>query len=162
MNELLAAILAIVLQHPTMPAGMSHQEHLRQLQKDADLKKRGALAMGFDQDKTTHHFRTSPSGGSIEVSVKDAADDASRAAIRSHLAEIARAFAAGDFKKPFQTHAEVPPGVPEMQRLKEAIEYRYVQTPRGGLVRITARDAAALAAVHAFLEYQSKEHGHGG
>jgi hypothetical protein len=162
MNELLAAILAIVLQHPTMPAGMSHQEHLRQLQKDAELRKRGALAMGFDQDKTTHHFRTSPSGGSIEVSVKDAADEASRAAIRSHLDEIARAFAAGDFKKPFQTHAEVPPGVPEMQRLKEAIEYRYVQTPRGGLVRITTRDAAALAAVHAFLEYQSKEHGHGG
>jgi len=51
MNELFAAILALLLQHPAMPAGMSHQEHLRQLQKDAELKKRGALSMGFDQDK---------------------------------------------------------------------------------------------------------------
>jgi hypothetical protein len=161
MNELLAAILALLLQHPAMPAGMSHQEHLRQLQKDAELKKRGALSMGFDQDKTTHHFRTSATGGSIEVAVNDAADDVSRAAVRSHLREIARAFAAGDFKKPFETHAEVPPGVPEMQRLKGAIRYQYVETPRGGLVRITTRDPAALAAVRAFLEYQAKEHGHG-
>lgn len=36
-------------QHPTMPAGMSHEEHLRQMQKDEELKHRGGLAMGFDQ-----------------------------------------------------------------------------------------------------------------
>jgi hypothetical protein len=160
MKELLAAILALALQHPTMPAGMSHEEHLKQLQKDAELKRRGALAMGFDQDKTTHHFRISPSGGSIEVEVNDAADDTSRTQIRAHLAEIAKAFAGGDFQKPFQTHAEVPPGVPAMQRLKSAIRYEYADTPRGGAVRITTKDPDALAAVRAFLEYQAKEHNH--
>jgi hypothetical protein len=126
------------------------------------LKKRGALAMGFDQDKTTHHFRTSPAGGSIEVAVNDAADEQSRARIRSHLAEIAKAFAAGDFEKPFQTHAEVPPGVPEKQRLKTAIRYQYADTPRGGVVRISTEDPEALTAVRAFLEYQAKEHKHAG
>src|SRR5829696_3298758 len=132
MNELFAAILAFALQHPAMPAGMSDEEHVKQMQRDADLKRRGALAMGFDQDKTTHHFRISGSGGSIEVEVVDAADDATRAQIRSHLKEIAKAFAAGDFAKPFQTHAEVPPGVAEMQRLKNTIRYDYAETPRGG------------------------------
>jgi hypothetical protein len=106
MKELLAAVLTLALQHPTMPAGMSHEEHLKQMA----LKARGALAMGFDQDKTVHRFPSSATGGSIEVEVKDPADSVSRDQIRTHLKEIAGAFAKGDFAKPFQTHAEVPSG----------------------------------------------------
>ena len=60
MMNVLAAVLAFALQHPTMPAGMSHEEHLEQMAKDAELKKRGTLAMGFDQDKTAHHSRPPP------------------------------------------------------------------------------------------------------
>ena len=121
MEYLLSVVLAFALQHPTMPAGMSHEEHLKQMAKDAEMKKRGTLAMGFDQDKTAHHFLTSATGGSIEVEVKDPADSASRDQVRSHLREIAGSFAKGDFAKPFQTHAEVPPGVPAMERLKSAL-----------------------------------------
>jgi hypothetical protein len=40
-------------EHPPMPAGMSHAQHLERM-KDDELKKRGAAAMGFDQDKTSH------------------------------------------------------------------------------------------------------------
>ncbi len=161
MKHLLAAMLFVASQHQTMPAGMSHEEHLAQMAKDAALKARGALAMGFDQDATEHHFPTSASGGSIEVEVKDAADSASREQIRRHLKEIAGAFAKGDFAKPFQTHAEVPPGVPAMEGLKGVIRYKYEETPRGGLVRISTSDPEALKAVHEFLDYQGREH-HGG
>ena len=161
MKHLLAAMLFVASQHQTMPAGMSHDEHLARMAKEAALKSRGSLAMGFDQDTTEHQFRTSASGGSIEVEVKDAADLASREQIRSHLKEIAGAFAKGDFAKPFQTHAEVPPGVPAMERLKCVIRYRYEETPRGGLVRISTSDPEALKAVHEFLDYQGREH-HGG
>jgi hypothetical protein len=156
--QLLTLVLALVLQHPTMPAGMSHEEHMKQMQKEADLKRHGGMAMGFDQDKTVHHFPVSASGGSIEVDVTDLKDDVSRAAIRTHLKEIAAAFANGDFDKPFRTHGEVPPGVPEMQRLKAAIAYKYEETPRGAAVRITTSDEAALRAVHEFLGYQGREH----
>lgn len=162
MNQFLAFALVLGLQHPGMPAGMTHEQHMKQMQKDAELKKRGAIAMGFDQDKTTHHFRATPAGGSIEVGVKDAADARSRDQIRSHLKKIADAFAKGDFAKPFQTHAEVPPGVPAMQRLKAAIRYKYEETPDGGVVRIITADPDALKAVHEFLAYQGREHGHGG
>ena len=161
MDVAIAAILTFLLQHPAMPAGMSHEQHMKQMQKDAELKQRGALAMGFDQDKTTHHFRATAAGGSIEVAVKDAADARSRDQIRGHLKEIAEAFAKGDFAKPFQTHAEVPPGVPAMQRLKAVIRYKYEETPDGGAVRITTSDPDALKAVHEFLAYQGREH-HGG
>jgi len=158
MMKLIAAVLAFALQHPSMPAGMSHEDHLKQMAKEDELKKRGALAMGFDQDKTAHHFRTSATGGSIEVEVKDPADSGSRDQVRTHLKAIAAAFGKGDFAKPFQTHAEVPPGVPSMERLKKEIHYKYENTPRGGMVRISTSNPEALTAIHEFLDYQAREH----
>jgi hypothetical protein len=160
MNLLIPFVAALLLtaQHPQMPAGMSHEEHLKQMQKDEALKQRGAEAMGFDQDATTHHFKLSPTGGSIEVTVKDQADAPTITAVRSHLQSIAAEFAAGRFDKPFQTHGEVPPGVPEMQRNKQSIRYRYEDLPHGGAVRIETKDTHLLDAVHAFLRYQITEH----
>ena len=155
--QLLALVLSLVLQHTAMPAGMTHEEHLKQM-KDAELNRRGAAAMGFDQHTTVHHFPSTATGGAIEVEVTDPADETSLRAVRAHLQEIALAFANGDFDKPFQTHAEVPPGVPDMQRLKGSITYKYEETARGGAVRITTLDETALRAVHKFLEYQGREH----
>jgi hypothetical protein len=154
----LTAALLLLSQHPSMPAGMSHEEHLKQMQKEEELKTRGGQAMGFDQDATTHHFKLAPSGGSIEVTVKDAKDEAVIAAVRTHLRSIAADFALGAFDKPFQTHGEVPPGVPEMQKSRQRIAFRYEDVPQGGAVRIDTRDARALDAVHAFLRYQIAEH----
>lgn len=148
-------------QHSQMPAGMTHDEHLKQMQKDADLKKRGAQAMGFDQDKAAHHFRLTESGGVIEVQAKDAADRATRDQIRKHLKGIAEEFSNGVFDKPVATHAEVPPGVAEMQRLKGAISYAFEETSTGARVRIRTTDARAVRAVHEFLRYQIKEHATG-
>jgi phage-related baseplate assembly protein len=148
-------------QHSQMPAGMTHEQHQAQMKKDADLKKRGAEAMGFDQEKATHHFRLSASGGVIDVNVNDPADSASRAQIRSHLEQIAREFRQGVFDKPFATHAERPPGVEVMARLKAAITYTVEETPTGAIVRIrTSRDEGRRA-VHDFLRYQIKEHATG-
>jgi hypothetical protein len=45
-----------------------------------------------------------------------------------------------------------------MTRLKDRIPYQYEETPLGGRVRIVTRDAAALAAVHAFLHFQIEDH----
>jgi hypothetical protein len=159
--SVVAFALLLAPQHPSMPKGMSHEEHLKQMEKDEALKKRGAEAMGFDQDATTHHFKLAPFGGSIEITVKNEQDDAVIAAVRSHLRSIAADFARADFDKPFQTHWEVPPGVPEMQKSRQKITYRYRDLPQGGAVRIDTKDARALDAVHAFLRYQITEHGTG-
>ncbi len=98
--SVLAAALLLATQHPTMPKGMSHEEHLKQMEKDEALKKRGAEAVGFDQNATTHHFQLAPAGGSIEVTVKKEEDDEVIAAVRSHLRSIAADFARGAFDKP--------------------------------------------------------------
>jgi hypothetical protein len=158
MISFLAAALLLAGQHPQMPAGTSHEEHLKQMRKDEALKKRGADAMGFDQDATTHHFRLAATGGSIEITVKDKADETMIAAVRTHLRSIATEFAAGHFDKPFQTHGEIPPGVAEMQKLMANITYRYEDLLQGGAVRIETKDARSLDAVHAFLRYQISEH----
>ena len=153
-----AATLLFGAQHPEMPAGMSHEDHIKQMEKTDALKTRGAEAMGFDQDATTHHFRLSRTGGSIEVIVNDPSDIATIAAVRSHLRSIATEFAEGRFEKPFQTHGEVPPGVAEMQASKQKITYRYEDLPQAGAVRISTEDAVLVNAIHAFLRYQITEH----
>ena len=91
-----AAVSAVVL---TVSAAKAVQH--------GELKRRGDAAMGFDQDKTTHHFKITSGGGVIQVEANDPADRVSRDAIRVHLSEISKAFARGDFEKPFATHAEV-------------------------------------------------------
>jgi hypothetical protein len=155
---ILSAPHAAQTAHPAMPAGMTHEEHLAQMQKDAELKRRGDRAMGFDQDRATHHFTLTARGGTIQVEAGDPSDETTRAAIRSHLREIARAFAAGDFSAPVATHAETPPGVSEMRHRPGALTYSYEETANGARVVIASTSGRAVRAVHEFLRYQIREH----
>ena len=144
------AILAIALTAPVAARQMQHDKMA--------MDHRGSQAMGWDQSKATHTFAPSSDGGSIEVVANDAADKATIAAIRTHLAEIAKSFKAGDFDKPAFIHAQTPPGVDAMKRLKGDISYRYEETPKGGKVTIATKNAEASDAVHAFLKFQQDEH----
>jgi len=157
--DLSTIVLALALaQHPAMPAGMSHEEHRKQMARDAELKKRGEAAMGFDQDATTHHFLITDDGGVIQVTVNDQRDTVNRDAIRSHLERIAQEFSAGVFDSPLATHGEVPPGVAALQQRKGWVIYRYEAIDGGARVRIVASDPEAVAAVKEFLRYQIREH----
>lgn len=158
MTHALILMITLVAQHPQMPPGMTHEEHLAQMKKDEELNKRGAAAMGFDQYRTTHHFRLTADGGVIEVAVNEASDVANRNAIRSHLKEIAGEFGRGDFAKPLATHGEIPPGVEAMRRLSQTIAFRYEDRANGGRIVIRTADREAKAAIHDFLRYQIREH----
>jgi hypothetical protein len=125
---------------------------------DNSLNTRGEHVMGFSQDKTSHHFELTKTGGTIQVTVKDAADVAIRDHIRVHLQHIAKSFAAGDFEDPMEVHAEVPPGVPVMKERKAKISYRYESIEQGGRVVIGTQDPEALGGVHDYLRYQIREH----
>lgn len=114
--------------------------------------------MGFDQDKTTHHFYLYADGGAIDVSANDAADAQNRDAVRSHLPHIAMMFGSGDFTAPMLVHSTDVPGTKDMTVLKDKIAFKYVETPKGGRVNITTTDAAALEAVYTFLRFQIADH----
>jgi hypothetical protein len=116
-------------------------------------------AMGFDMDKTVHHFYLYEDGGAIDVSVTDKKDTANRDAIRMHLSHITQMFGQGDFDMPMMVH-ETPamPGIEDLAKMKDKIKYAYVETPTGGRVDIVTTDKDALAAAHAFLKYQIEDH----
>jgi hypothetical protein len=124
----------------------------------AKVDERGDAVMGFDHDRTTHHFRLAADGGAIEVTAKDSGDLESRSAIRGHLAHIAKMFAAGNYQAPMLVHDRVPPGVPVMTARKSKISWKYEELPDGARVSATTRDATALSAVHEFLRFQIEDH----
>ena len=150
---LLGAILttSVFAQHEPS----EHERHM------ADVKRHGTEAMGFDQDKTSHHFRLYKDGGAVEVRANDAADTASTEHIRAHLQEQATKFAAGDFSAPQRTHGQLPPGAATMKKLRSRIHYEYQPLDGGGRLRITTKDHEALAAVHDFLRFQIEDHATG-
>jgi hypothetical protein len=138
-------IVAMVLVGATGIADVQHPSHARQ-------------GMGFDQEKTTHHFLIEQNGGTIEVTAKDATDTTSVEQIRPHLRHIAAAFSKGDFALPMFVHGEEPPGVPALKQHQKALTYKYEELPRGGRVVVRTADKAALSALHSFLRYQIREH----
>jgi hypothetical protein len=120
---------------------------------------RGAMVMGFDQEKTAHHFYLYPDGGAIDIAVKQPPDRQNVEAIRTHLPHIATMFGDGNFSAPMLVHdtANVP-GIQVLAARKERVRYTYAETPRGGRVEIVTTDPEALAALHMFLKYQIAEH----
>jgi hypothetical protein len=125
---------------------------------NADVEKHGDEAMGFPHDKTTHHFRLLPDGGSIEVTVNDAKDVDNLQSIRMHLKHITTMFAEGNFSIPMFVHSEIPSGVTEMKDRKGDIAYSFEELATGGRVRIVTRNRDALNAVHDFIIFQIQDH----
>lgn len=121
------------------------------------LQDRGKRAMGVDQYTSTHRFEALPDGGRIELQ-RDVDDSAGAATIRSHLREIARAFASGDFSTPAVVHMQEVPGVKVMTARRGEISYTYHDLPRGGEVRIQTKNPEALTAIREFLAFQRADH----
>jgi hypothetical protein len=132
--------------------GPAHGDHA------AGVDRRHDDATGVGHADSVHHFTLTERGGVIRLEVRDAADTTGRDRIRTHLASIAEQFAQGRFDVPTTIHDRVPPGVPEMRRLKASIRYAYEPTANGGRVLITTGDTKARAAIHAFLRFQIDDH----
>jgi hypothetical protein len=114
--------------------------------------------MGFSQTATSHHFLMKADGGVVQVEAHRSNDVENRGAIRMHLLHITQAFSNGDFDIPMLVHDVLPPGVPEMRRLRDKIQYSFEETAWGGRVSISTADKGALAAIHKFLRFQIEEH----
>jgi hypothetical protein len=148
----LTGALLIRGQQPQKPDSSMTQQQME------EMNKRGDKAMGFDHLKTTHHFLLAKDGGSIQVEANEAKDKQSRDQIRQHLRHIAMMFSDGNLDVPMLVHSQTPPGAEVMQKLKAEISYKYEETERGALIRISTGNADALQAVYEFLRFQIKEH----
>jgi hypothetical protein len=123
----------------------------------AALQARGRAAMGVDQYTSVHKFEALPDGGSIELQ-RDRDDADGIATIRTHLADIAKAFSAGDFSTPAFVHMQQVPGAAVMAARRANITYTMTPLPRGGMLRLTTTDPVALAAIAEFMAFQRMDH----
>lgn len=124
----------------------------------AAMQTRGEHVMGVNQYSSAHVFEDLPDGGRVVLERVEAADTADIEKIRAHMREIAAAFTAGDFAKPFEVHGQMVPGTDVLAQKRSAIHYKVSDLPRGGEVRITTTDQAAIAAIHEFLAFQRGAH----
>jgi hypothetical protein len=122
------------------------------------MQDRGRAVMGVDQYTSAHVFEDLADGGRVVLDREDGTDSVGIAAVRQHMRDIAAAFRAADFTKPFQVHAEDVPGTRVLAARRAALTYEAVDRPRGAEVRIRTTDSAAVAAVHAFLAFQRTAH----
>ena len=122
------------------------------------MQARGQMVMGVDQYASAHVFEDLEDGGRIVLDADSASDTAGITAIRHHMRDIAAAFRAGDFARPFAVHAQVVPGTDMMTARRTRITYEASDRPRGAEVRIRTLDATAVAAIHAFLAFQRTTH----
>ena len=106
----------------------------------APSQDRAHQGMGFDQQKTTHHFLIEKAGGTIEVTAKDPDDKVSTDEVRTHLRHIASMFADGDFSVPMFVHNTAPPGVSVMKARRAQMTFRYEEAGAGGKVVIRTDD----------------------
>jgi len=127
-------------------------------QHHAGVVQRGDHVMGFSHEETVHHFRLTQDGGTIEAVATNPSDAASREQIRAHLEHIAQMFHHGNFNAPMLIHAQTPPGVPTMKKLRKDIRYDVKDTPNGAQVKISSRNPQAIAAIHDFLKFQIQDH----
>ncbi len=154
--KLAITVMIVVL---TLPAYRQQKDApASQSGQHSEMEKRGDHAMGFSDEKTTHHFLLFKDGGAIEVQANDPADKTSRDEIRMHLSHIAEMFAEGNLNVPMFIHGTTPPGAPVMEKLHDQIHYKFQETDAGALVRIRTADKQALKAVHEFLRFQIAEH----
>jgi hypothetical protein len=124
----------------------------------AAVQARGATVMGVSQTASTHVFEDLPDGGRIVYTANAANDTAAVHAIQAHLRDIAGAFAKGDFSQPAQVHGREVPGTAALAARNATVRYLVADRPDGGELRIVTNDAATLAAVRDFLQFQRTDH----
>jgi len=124
----------------------------------ASMQARGEHVMGVNQFTSAHIFEDLSDGGRVVLDRDDPSDSAGIATVRAHMRDIAAAFRAGDFAKPFEVHAQTVPGTGVMTARRDKISYEVNDRPRGGEVRIRSDDPQAIAAIHEFLAFQRNAH----
>src|SRR5256886_13435202 len=97
----------------------------------AAMQARGQMVMGVDQYASAHVFEDLEDGGRIVLDADGASDTAGIATIRHHMRDIATAFRAGDFARPFEVHAQVVPGTSVTAARRTKITYEPSDRPWG-------------------------------
>ncbi len=120
---------------------------------------KGSTVMPFDQERTTHVFRSTGTGGVQRVVAQGADASDQIPLIRSHLRTEAKRFAVGDFRDPMAIHGATMPGVAALRRNFADIDVAYAAIPNGASITYTTSDPKLVAALHEWFDAQLMDHG---
>jgi len=127
--------------------------------RQEEIAEAGAQVMPFDLEKTTHIFEKTETGGVQQVVADDPNDADQIVLIREHLAEEATAFQRGDLSDPADIHGEEMPGLKDLEAGANEIDIRYADLPDGARITYESDDPALVAALHAWFDAQTSDHG---
>jgi hypothetical protein len=122
------------------------------------MMERGDIAMGFNQNKITHHFVVTPDGGKIIITALNGSDKQSIDEIKNHTLDIQKEFSEGNFTKPFFIHAQEVPGIKVMSEKKDLIKYNIRDLNNGSSLQLTTNDKELIDAITQFMDFQARQH----
>jgi hypothetical protein len=124
-----------------------------------EVEARGARVMPFDQERTTHVFRNTATGGVQRVVTKAAHDARQLRLVRAHLRTEAARFTRGDFTDPMAIHGMEMPGLATLRRGAARVTVEYSDLPRGAQIDYRTAEPALVAALHEWFDAQLMDHG---
>ena len=129
------------------------------VQRQAEVAKRGADVMPFSLKATTHIFTKTADGGIQRVVAKRAADTEQVKLVREHLRDIQAQFVKGDFSgRTHPRHQHAWAGRAQATKPEQiAIDYRDV--PAGGELSYRTTDTRLVLALHRWFDAQLSDHG---
>ncbi|HJS64971.1 MAG TPA: hypothetical protein VJ767_08945 [Nitrososphaeraceae archaeon] len=122
------------------------------------MSERGDLAMGFNQSKILHQFKSAPTGGQISISALNNNDIDTIKQIKNHISIIQKGFSSGNFTKPFYIHTQDVPGTKLMTEKKDFIKYSIKDINNGAILMLETKDKELLDTIHQFMAFQDAEH----
>jgi hypothetical protein len=123
-----------------------------------EMIERGDIAMGFNQNKITHHFVATPDGGKIIITSLNSTDRQTINQIKIHILDIQKEFSEGNFTKPFFIHAQEVPGAEIMSEKKDLIKYSIQETNNGSSLLLSTNDKELVDAIKHFMQFQTRQH----
>jgi hypothetical protein len=122
------------------------------------MLERGDVAMGFNQSKISHQFKSTPTGGEILITALNNSDTETIKQIKKHISIIQKEFSSGNFTKPFYIHAQDVPGTKLMGEKKDFIKYSINEIDNGATLILETKDKELVDAIHQFMIFQGTEH----
>ena len=127
--------------------------------RQQEVEARGATVMPFDQNRTTHVFHSTATGG-VQRVVADHPDDARQIKlIRAHLRKEAIRFAAGNFTDPMAIHGMTMPGLDALRHGAAQVHVEYATITSGAKIIYTTSKPRLVIALHDWFDAQLMDHG---
>jgi hypothetical protein len=147
----------------TNHANHDHAAHQAEMgraspERQAEVARRGRPVMGFDLDRTRHHFAPTANGGVLTVTSRDG-DAAQVRRVRSHLNYQAKAFQRGDWANPVQIHGAEMPGLSALMAARGNLKIQYRTVVRGGRITFVSKSRDVTSALHRWFDAQNRDHG---